>query len=133
MAAAPRTQLNFTDGTARSVSSLIWKNSRGLEAEERRQDVRRDLGDLRVEVAHDGVVVAAGVLHRLLDLRERRLELGEALDGAQLRIGLGEREELAEGGAQAPSASPLAAGLCADIAFDRASTTASSVPFSCAA
>src|SRR5437762_5934418 len=67
------------------------------EAERAGDQVRRELPDARVQVAHHRVVVAARVLHRLLDLAEARLQLREVLRGAQLRVGLGEREDLPQG------------------------------------
>src|SRR5216110_1452756 len=67
------------------------------EAERAGDQVRGKLRDARVQVAHHRVVVAARVLHRVLDLAEARLELREVLRGAQLRVGLGEREDLPQG------------------------------------
>src|SRR2546422_7116707 len=67
------------------------------EAERAGDQVRGKLPDARVQVAHHRVVVAARVLHRVLDLAEARLELREVLRGAQLRVGLGEREDLPQG------------------------------------
>src|SRR3990172_2649271 len=46
----------------------------GAELEEARDEIGRELLDRRIEVAHDGVEVAAGVLDRLLDLPARRPE-----------------------------------------------------------
>src|SRR5437870_9301609 len=66
------------------------------EAEERRDLIGREAVDGRVEIADDGVVIAARALNRLLDLAERALELAEALVGLELGIRLGEREELPE-------------------------------------
>src|SRR6059036_4346924 len=67
------------------------------EAEGAGDQVRGELRDARVQVAHHRVVVAARVLHRVLDLAEARLELREVLRGAELRVGLGEREDLPQG------------------------------------
>src|SRR2546429_909039 len=64
------------------------------EAEEQRDLVGRKAVDRRVEVANDGVVVAARALDRLLDLPERALEVAKALVRLELGIRLGEREEL---------------------------------------
>jgi hypothetical protein len=66
------------------------------EAEEQRDLVGREAVDGRVQIADDGVVVAARALDRLLDLAERALQLAEALIRLQLGIRLGDREELAE-------------------------------------
>src|SRR5208337_3307570 len=64
-----------------------------LETQHSRDDVCRELQDLGVEVANDGVVVAPRVLDGILNLGKRILERGEALDGAELRVGLGESEK----------------------------------------
>src|SRR5216684_1259633 len=64
-----------------------------LESEHSGKDVRGELLNLSVQVADDGVVVAARILDRVLDLCKRILQRGEALDGAELRIRLGEGEE----------------------------------------
>src|SRR4029077_19527253 len=61
-------------------------------------DVRGEHGDLGVEVADHGVVIAARVLHAVFDLIQRLLELRETFYGAKLRVRFGERENLAEGG-----------------------------------
>src|SRR5207245_1201424 len=58
------------------------------EAERAGDQVRGKLRDARIQVAHHRVVVAARVLHRVLDLAEARLQLREVLRGAQLRVGL---------------------------------------------
>src|SRR3989337_17541 len=42
----------------------------GAELEEARDEIGRELLDRRIEVAHDGVEVAAGGLDRLLDLAD---------------------------------------------------------------
>src|SRR5574340_271796 len=63
-----------------------------FEIEHAGDDVRWKLRDLRVEVAHHGVVITARVLNRVLDLIERLLQLVEALHGPQLRIRFGQRE-----------------------------------------
>src|SRR5262245_35164376 len=68
----------------------------GLETEGARDDALGELRDLRVQVAHHGVVVPPRVSDRVLDLAQRPLQRGEALDGAQLRIGLGQREQALE-------------------------------------
>src|SRR6266478_6940976 len=70
------------------------------EAEEQRDLVGREAVDRRVEITDDGIEVAARALNRLLDLPERALKLTEVLVRLQLRIRLGEREELAQGAAQ---------------------------------
>src|SRR6185369_5921236 len=71
-----------------------------LETEGARDDAVGELGDLRVQVAHDGVVVPPRVSDLVLDLLQRTLQRGEALDGPQLRIGLGEREQALERAAE---------------------------------
>src|SRR5947207_1726693 len=68
-----------------------------MELEERRDDVGREGLDRGVQVADHRVVVAARVLDRVLDLAERPLELDEVRVRLEVRIGLGEREELTEG------------------------------------
>src|SRR5262245_3373500 len=67
------------------------------EPEELRDLVGRKAVDRGVEVAHDGVVVAARALDHLLDLPERALEVAKALVGLEVGVRLGEREELAQG------------------------------------
>src|SRR3984893_10927762 len=69
----------------------------GLEAEHVGENIGGELLNLGVEVANDGVVVAAGVLGVVLDLGEGVLQRGEALDGAELGIGFREREEAFQG------------------------------------
>src|SRR6266849_2662509 len=64
-----------------------------LESQHVGENIRRELLDLGVQVAHHGVVIAPRVLHGVFDLRKRILQRGEAFDGAELRIGLSEREE----------------------------------------
>src|SRR6266404_606039 len=64
-----------------------------LETEHVGKNVGWELLNLGVEVAHDGVVVAPRVLHGVLNLGERILERSETFDGAELRVGLGERKE----------------------------------------
>src|SRR5216683_6072163 len=64
-----------------------------LEAEHVGKNVGRELLNLGVEVAHDGVVVAPRVLHGVLDLGERILKRSETFDGTELRVGLGKRKE----------------------------------------
>src|SRR5208337_4585270 len=64
-----------------------------LETQHSRDDVGGELQDFGVEVADDGVVVAAGVLDGILNVGERFLERSEALNGAELRVSLGEGEE----------------------------------------
>src|SRR4030095_12673019 len=66
------------------------------EAEEQRDLVGRKAVDRRVQIADDGVVVAARALDRLLDLAERALELAKALVRLEVRIRFGEGEELAQ-------------------------------------
>src|SRR5262245_45953685 len=64
------------------------------EAEELRDLVGGEAVDRRVEIAHDGVVVAARALEGLLDRRQRSLQITEGLIRLEIGIGLGEREEL---------------------------------------
>ena len=52
-----------------------------LEAEHSGQNIGRKGLDLRVQVAHHRVVVAARVLDRVFRLAERALQLGELLGG----------------------------------------------------
>src|SRR5215510_1733946 len=70
------------------------------EPEELRDLVRRKAVDRGVEVAHDRVVVAARALDRLLELRERALEVSKALVSLQIGVRLGEREQLSQGAGQ---------------------------------
>src|SRR6266436_7908787 len=64
-----------------------------LESQHVGKNVGRKLLDLGVEIAHDGIVVAPRVLHRVLALGERSLERSETFDGTELRVGLGKRKE----------------------------------------
>src|SRR5688572_11681362 len=84
--AATRTRMLTTDRRERSETDLRRLPLRrvrhleelaGLEAEHPGDDVRGERLDLRVEVADDGVVVAARVLDRILDLGQRALERAE--------------------------------------------------------
>ena len=68
-----------------------------LEAEHAGEDVGGELQNFRVQIADDRVVVAAGVLNGVFDLRQRVLQRSEAFDGAQLGVGLGEGEEAFQG------------------------------------
>src|SRR6266852_8922458 len=61
-----------------------------LEAEHVGKNVGRELLNFGVEIAHDGVVVAPRVLHGVLNLGERSLERGKALDGAKLGVRFGQ-------------------------------------------
>ena len=58
------------------------------------------LRDFRVEVAHDGVVIAARILHAVFNLVQRVLKLIEAFHGAKLRVGFGESKYLAQRGSE---------------------------------
>src|SRR5260370_38594900 len=60
----------------------------GLEAEHPGKNIRGELLDFGVEVADNGVVIAARVLDGVLNLRQRILQRSETLDGAKLRISL---------------------------------------------
>src|SRR5712692_817169 len=104
-ARAPRSRLMplAPEGHARRLAIFLSVELEVLalgEAEEGRDEVGRHGVDRRVEVAHDGVVVAARVLDRVLDLPERGLELREALVRLEVGVRLGQREELAEGAGQ---------------------------------
>src|SRR5688572_16502378 len=101
--------------------------------EERRDDVGRKGLHRGVQVAHDRVVVAARVLDRVLDVAERPLELDEVRVRLEVRIRLGEREELTEAPVRAFSACARVSGVCAATAAPRARVTASSVVRSWAA
>src|SRR2546422_10378870 len=61
-----------------------------LEVENPGEDVRGELRDFGVEVAHDGVVIAPRVLECVFDLGERALELREAFHGAKRWGSLGQ-------------------------------------------
>src|SRR2546422_791707 len=67
-----------------------------LEVEHPGEDVRGELRDFGVEVAHDGVVIAPRVLECVFDLGERALELREAFHGAKLRVSLGQGKQVLE-------------------------------------
>src|SRR5256886_15886096 len=67
-----------------------------MELEERCVEVRRESLHRGVQVAHDRVVVAARARNRVLELAERPLELDEVCIRLEVRVGLGEREQLAE-------------------------------------
>src|SRR5208337_4595130 len=64
-----------------------------LETQHSRNNVGGELQDLGVEVADDGVVIAARVLDGIFNLGERILQRGEAFNGTELRVGLGESEK----------------------------------------
>src|SRR5712692_561950 len=64
-----------------------------LEAQHIGKNVGRELLDLGVEIAHHRVVIAPRILDGIFNLRKGILQRGEAFDGAELRIGFGEREE----------------------------------------
>src|SRR5579863_7787585 len=76
---------NFPLGRRADLEELA-----GFEIEHVGDDIGRELRDLRVEIADHRVVVAPCVLDAVFDLVQRLLELIEALDGPQLRIGLRE-------------------------------------------
>src|SRR5262245_7618894 len=67
-----------------------------LEAKHARENIRGELLNFGVQVTDDSVVVAAGILNRIFDLRERILEGRKAFNGAKLGIRLGQREETLE-------------------------------------
>src|SRR2546428_2064017 len=67
-----------------------------LEVEHPGEDVRGELRDFGVEVAHDGVVIAPRVLECVFDLGERALQLREAFHGAKLRGSLGQGKQVLE-------------------------------------
>src|SRR5215472_4358061 len=66
------------------------------EPEEQRDLVGRKAVDRRVQIADDGVVVAARALDGLLELAERLLEVLIALVCFEVGIRFGEREELTQ-------------------------------------
>jgi hypothetical protein len=72
------------------------------ESEPSSDHIRRELLNPGVEIAYDRIVVAAGVLQRVLDLRERLLELREVLRCAELGIRFGQGEQPAQRGRQRP-------------------------------
>src|SRR5258708_35159006 len=65
----------------------------GLEAEHPGKNIRGELLDFGVEVADNGVVIAARVLDGVLDLRQGILQRSETLDGAKFGIRLGKCKE----------------------------------------
>src|SRR5215467_12836451 len=79
---------SFSLGCSRDFEKLAR-----LEAEHSGEDVGGELLNLGIEVADDGVVVAASVLHVVLNFGERVLQRSEAFDGAKLRIGFSERKQ----------------------------------------
>ena len=89
-----------TSGTWRSSALSIWKNSRRREAAGARDEVGRERLDGGVVVAHRAVVVAARHLQLVLDLGQLALQLEEAARGAQLGVGLGDRQQAAQLGAE---------------------------------
>src|ERR1700676_510759 len=70
-----------------------FKEFARFESQHVREDVRGKLLNFGVEVADHSVVITARVLHCVLDLGKRSLQRREALDGAELRIGFGKREQ----------------------------------------
>src|SRR5579875_2338936 len=70
---------------------LDFEKFAGFEIEHAGDDVGRKLHNLGIEIADDGVVVAARVLDAVFELVQR---------GAQLRIGFGEGEDLAQSGGE---------------------------------
>src|SRR5258708_33349645 len=73
---------DFALGRCGDLEKLAW-----LEIEHSGDDVGGELLDLGVEVAYYSIVVAARILDRVFELRQRVLELRERFDGAQLWIG----------------------------------------------
>ena len=104
-----------------------------FEAEHAGENIGGELLNLGVKVANHGVVIPAGVLDRIFDLRERVLQRSKAFNGAELRIGFGESEEALEGTGKLIFGDGLVHWPVAVIARLRALMTASRVPFSCAA
>src|SRR5688572_9794146 len=68
-----------------------------LEPELRRHQVRGKALAAGIEIAHHRVVVAARVLDGVLERGELALERHERLVGLELRVGLGHREQRADG------------------------------------
>src|SRR5215467_4647451 len=97
--AASRPMRSAPEGDARDLAVFGALELEVLplrEPEEQRDLVGRKAVDRRVEVADDGVVVAARALDRLLELRERALQIAKALVRLEIGVRLGECEELAE-------------------------------------
>src|ERR1700730_11292625 len=69
----------------------------GLESQHVREDIRRELLNLSVQVANHGVVIAPRVLDGVLDLGERSLQRRETLDSAKLRIRFRKRKQALQG------------------------------------
>src|SRR5713226_8102923 len=67
-----------------------------LESQHVGENIRRELLDLGVQVAHHGVVIAPRVLHGVFDLRQGILQRSKALDRAELRIRLGQCKQALE-------------------------------------
>src|SRR5438477_4909919 len=65
----------------------------GLKAEHAGKNAGRELLNSGVEVADDGIVIAASILHAVFNLCKGILQGSETFDGTKLRIGLGEGEE----------------------------------------
>src|SRR5580693_6676116 len=76
-----------------AVGSIHFEKLPRLEAEHAGQNVSRERLNLGVQVAHDGVVITAGVLNRVLSLTQGTLQLGEFLGSLQLRVILGHGEQ----------------------------------------
>src|ERR1035441_8653529 len=76
-----------------AVRGVRFKELALLEAEHPCQNVSREGLYLRVEVAHDGIVVTARVLNGVFDLAEGILQLREFLRSLQLRIILGDGKQ----------------------------------------
>src|ERR1700693_4685768 len=76
-----------------AISRVHFKKLPGLEAKHPGQNIRREGLDLGIQIAHHGIVVAAGVLNRVLSLTQRTLQLSEFLGSFQLRIILRHRKQ----------------------------------------
>src|SRR5579863_10401309 len=76
-----------------AVSFTRLKELPRLEAEHARQNICGERLDLRVQVTHHRVVVAAGVLDGVFGLAQRSLQLREFLRGLQLRVILSHSEQ----------------------------------------
>ncbi len=96
---------DFALGRCGDLEKLAW-----LEIEHSGDDVGGELLDLGVEVAYYSIVVAARILDRVFELRQRVLELRERFDGAQLWIGFSESKQVFQRAGQDPFRFTLCGG-----------------------
>src|SRR5271166_1194085 len=71
-----------------------------LEAEHAGENVGGEHLDPGIQIPHDSVVIAAGILDGILSLAERALQLSELLGGFQFGIIFGDREQALERASQ---------------------------------